>query len=253
MDAFISAGGIPKPGDTLYEHTKGKSKALLDIGGRPMIQWVLDALSGAIDIDRVVIVGLDEGTGLTCIKPFTYVPDAGGILDNARAAALKILELNPSAKYILGVSCDIPAITAKMVDWVTQVTKGTESEAYLFVVAKEVMEARFPDSNRSFYKLKDVAVCGCDMHIASARLITQKEGLWDKIADARKNAFKQAQLIGLDTLIYFLLRRKTLEETAIQISKRLGINGSVHLNPYAETGMDVDKSHQLEILRAELS
>ena len=47
MDAIVTAGGIPQPGEPLYEYTLGASKAMLDVVGKPMIQWVLDALEGA--------------------------------------------------------------------------------------------------------------------------------------------------------------------------------------------------------------
>ena len=40
MDAIVTAGGIPMPGEPLYEYTNGSPKALLDIAGKPMIQWV---------------------------------------------------------------------------------------------------------------------------------------------------------------------------------------------------------------------
>ena len=64
MDAIIIAGGIPEPGDPLYEFTQGKPKALLDIAGKPMVQWVLDAIGGADRIDQVVLVSLSEESGL---------------------------------------------------------------------------------------------------------------------------------------------------------------------------------------------
>jgi NDP-sugar pyrophosphorylase family protein len=47
MDAVVTAGGIPQPEELLYPYTQGKPKAMLDIGGKPMVQWVLDALSGS--------------------------------------------------------------------------------------------------------------------------------------------------------------------------------------------------------------
>ena len=53
MDALVVAGGIPKEGEPLYEYTQGKPKALLDVAGKPMIQWMLDALSGSEKIDTV--------------------------------------------------------------------------------------------------------------------------------------------------------------------------------------------------------
>ncbi len=46
MDAIVIAGGVPTPVEPLYPYTQGKPKALLDLCGKPMIQWVLDALEG---------------------------------------------------------------------------------------------------------------------------------------------------------------------------------------------------------------
>ena len=69
MDAVVLAGGIPSPEDPLYNYTQGRSKALVDIAGAPMVQWVLNALGGAISVDHVLVVGLDQDCGLTCAKP----------------------------------------------------------------------------------------------------------------------------------------------------------------------------------------
>ena len=44
MDAIVIAGGIPQPQDPLYTYSHGDSKALIDIAGKPMVQWVLDVL-----------------------------------------------------------------------------------------------------------------------------------------------------------------------------------------------------------------
>ena len=69
MDAIITAGGNPRPGDLLYPYTKGKPKALLDIAGQSMIQWVLDAVGSVERIDQVVIVGIDAMSGVSCQEP----------------------------------------------------------------------------------------------------------------------------------------------------------------------------------------
>src|SRR3972149_4854187 len=80
MDAIVTAGGIPQVGEPLYEFTQGSPKALLDIAGKPMVQWVLDALSCSETIERVVIISLPEESGLQCTKKVTYVPNQGGLL-----------------------------------------------------------------------------------------------------------------------------------------------------------------------------
>lgn len=253
MDAVVAAGGNPDPDDPLYAYTQGRPKALLEIAGKPMIQWVLDALSGAESVERIVVVGLDAPAGLSCGKPVAYVPDQEGLLRNIRAGAGKVLELNPAAEFVLSVSSDIPAITSEMVDWLVNAALESDHDLYYCVVPREVMEARFPQSRRSYVRLKDAEVCGGDMNVFRAALAISPNGLWERLIDARKNALKQAALMGYDTVLLLLLRRLTVQRAVQRAGERLGIRGRALVCPFAEIGMDVDKPAQLEILRADLA
>ena len=253
MDAIVTAGGIPMPGEPLYEYTNGSPKALLDIAGKPMIQWVLDALGEAETVERVIVVGLLEDSGVTCPKPTTFVPGQGGMLQNVRAGVQKLFDLNPEAHHVLTVSSDIPAITGEMVDWTVNACQETDHDLYYNVITRQVMEARYPNSKRSYIRLKDMEVCGGDLNAIRARTVTANEALWERIIDARKNVFKQAALVGYDTLLLLLLRQMDIEKGIEQVGKRLDISGRVLFCPYAEIGMDIDKPHQLELLRADMA
>lgn len=253
MNAVVTAGGIPQPGEPLYEYTKGQPKALLDVAGKPMIQWVLDALSATETVDRVVIVGLDEDSGVKCSKSTVFVPDQGGLLDNVRAGVQKMIELDPKAHHVLSVSSDIPAITGEMVDWMVHTCMQTDHDIYYSVITRQVMEARYPKSKRSYIHLKNMEVCGGDLNMIRARTVTTNEELWERIINARKSALKQAALLGFGTLLLLLSRQITIESGVKRVAKRLDITGRVINSPYAELGMDIDKPHQLEILRADLA
>lgn len=249
FDALLSAGGIPEPGESLYEFSQGRSKALIEIGGKPMVQWILDALSQAEHIGNVVIVGLSEADGLTCKKPLSYVPNQGEMLPNIRAGARKIVELNPDAKYCVLVPSDTPAITGEMVDWVLQQVRIPDDEMLYNVVEKDVMEARFPDSRRTFTRLKDAEVCGGDVTPVALSVILSSGGTWEKLSEARKSPLKQAAMIGFDTLFLALIRQLTIEDAARRAGRSLGLRARAQKCPYAEIGMDVDKAHHLEVIR----
>jgi NDP-sugar pyrophosphorylase family protein len=252
MDAIVTAGGIPKPDDPLYEYTQGGPKVMLDIAGKPMIQWVLDALSESNHIDRVVIVGLDADEEVNCAKELAFVPSQGSMLDNIRASVRKAQELNPLGEHVVAVSGDVPAITAEMVDWEVEMAMESDHDLYYTVVTRQVMETRFPDSKRSYTPLKDMQVCGGDVHTFRISLAMSEDSVWDDLIGARKNVIKQASIIGFSTLLLLLLRRLTIDGAIPRVTKRLGITGKALVCPYAEVAMDVDKPHQLEILRADL-
>ena len=253
MDAIVTAGGVPKPGDTLYAYTQGKAKAMLDIAGKPMAQWVLDAINESALVERVVVVGLGPDAGLEITKPVVFIPNQGSMLKNIQVAASKVVEVNPEADLILVVSSDIPAITSEMVDWAIRAARESDDDIYYNVVPREVMESRFPGSNRSFIRFKDVEVCGGDMNIIRASITEGRDEIWGKLVAARKNALKQASLLGFDTLFLLLLRRLTIDAAVKKAGKRLGLRGRAVISPYAEIGMDVDKPGQLELLRADLA
>jgi len=253
LDAVVTAGGIPQPDEPLYPFTQGGSKSMLDIAGKPMIQWVLDALGSAQTIGNVVVVGLDTSSGLNCKKPLYFVPNQGRMLDNFRAGVRKAQEINPNLEYTVFASSDIPSLTAEMVDWVVNNAMQTRDDIYYNVITRQVMEKRFPGSKRTYTHLKGMDVCGGDINVVRAAIASDESDIWEKISDARKSPAKQAALIGYDTLILLLLGQLTIEKVIAKVAGKLKVHGRGMVCPYAEAGMDVDKPHQLEIMRADLS
>ena len=251
MNAVVIAGGTPPPEDPLYPYTQGQSKALLDVAGKPMLQWVLDALSGARTVTSVTLIGPAAAHGMPCWKPVHYLPEQQGLLANVQAGIREVAQREPAAGHVLIVSSDIPGITPEMVDWRVEAALDSESDFDYAVVERRVMEARFPGSNRSYVPLRDAEVCGGDMNVVRAATVAD-ERLWQRLVDARKSALRQAALLGFDTLFLLLTRRLTLAQAEKLASKRLGLQGKVRLAPYAEIAMDVDKPHQLELMRRDL-
>lgn len=253
MDAIVTAGGIPLPEDPLYPFTEGHSKALLDVAGKPMVQWVLDALSAAKKVDNVIIMGMTPNNGVTCAKPTYYLPNEGRMLANIVAGVHKALEINPSCEHVLIVSSDIPALTGEMVDWLVEEVEKDPADIHYGVVPRELMEKRYPDSKRTWTHLKNMDLCGADINVAHVSMATEHLDTWEELIGNRKSPLKQAATIGLGILIMMLLRQLTLEDLASRVSARIGIRGKAVVWPWAEAGMDVDKPHQLEIMRADLA
>jgi GTP:adenosylcobinamide-phosphate guanylyltransferase len=253
MDAIVIAGGIPNPEDPLYDYLKGDAKALVDVAGKPMVQWVLDALSEAKRVKNVILVGLSPKNPLTCKKPLYYLTNQGRMLANIVAGVNKSLELDKKNKYVLIVSSDIPAIKPDMLDWVVDTAMETKDDLYYGVCLRDVMEARFPDSKRTYTKLKDVELCGGDLHVSHVRMATEHLDMWESLLGARKSPLQQASKLGFGLLFSLFTRQLTMDDAIRRISERIGIKGRAIFLPFAEAAMDVDKPHQLELLRADLA
>lgn len=253
MNAIVTAGGIPQPGDKLYAYSNGDSKALIDVAGKPMVQWILDALSESKKVDQVIVIGLSPKSGLTCKKPLHYVSNQGRMLANIVTGVEKSLELNPKGEYVLLVSSDIPALKGDMVDWLVKTCMQTKDDLYYGVCPREVMESRFPTSNRTFTKLKDMEVCGSDINVIHVSMTREHLDTWEQLIGNRKSPLRQAGVIGIDTLLQLAFRQFTLQALVERASERIGIKGRAIIWDQAEPCMDVDKPHQLELMREDLA
>ena len=252
MYAIVTAGGIPQPEEPLYSYSKGDSKALIDLAGKPMIQWVVDALNEAKQVDDIIMIGLSAKTGLASRKPIHYLSNQGRMLANIVAGVNKALELNPVTEYVLVVSSDIPTLRGEMVDWLIEKSMETDDELYYGVCPREVMEARFPDSRRTYTRLKDMELCGADIHISHVRMATEHLDLWERLIGNRKSPLAQASIVGLGTFWKIFTRSIGFQDLVKHLSDRIGIKGRGIIWDKAEPCMDVDKPHQLEMLRADL-
>ncbi len=253
MDAIVTAGGIPDENDLLYPFTGGRPKALLEIAGRPMVQWVLDALSDSESIRSVVVVGLSPENGVSCTKPLSFIPNQGSMLENIFAGAHKILSQNAGAEIVFSVSSDIPTITGQIIDWMAEQVGDGRHDVYYNFISRQEMENRFPGSRRTYTKFKDIEVCGGDLTAFRTRLLTADGGVWQELIAARKNILKQAAIIGFGTLFKLLTRQLTIDETVQRVSRRLELDACAVRCPYPEIGMDVDKPYQLELLQKDLA
>jgi molybdopterin-guanine dinucleotide biosynthesis protein A len=253
MNAVVLAGGIPQPNEPLYEYSNGDSKALIDIAGKPMVQWVIDALGESKSVDQIIIIGLSPKSGLISKKPVCYLSNQGRMLANIVAGVNKSLELNPNGEYVMIVSSDIPALKGEMVDWLVKTAMQTKDDLYYGVCPREVMEARFPTSNRTYTKLKDIELCGADINITHVSMVTDHLDTWEQLIGNRKSPLRQAAVIGWDTLFQLATRQFTLDALVKRACERIGIKGRAIVWDRAEPCMDVDKPHQLELVREDLA
>lgn len=253
MDCIIIAGGLATPTSPMYEITGGKSKALLDMGGRTMLERVMDALQGSKYIEDIVVVGLGSDLGMDFQRPVGHLPDHGSMVANMLAGVKYFEEKKPGATAVMSCTSDVPLLTTAIVDDFIEVTAPHEKGLYYNFITKEVMDARFPDSNRTFVKLKGgMQIAGGDLMIANPIIGSANEELWITLTNARKHAWKIATIIGIDMFFKFIFRRIGTAEIEKKAESILGLPVEVVLSPHAEIGMDADKPDQVEMLRAEL-
>lgn len=253
MDCLLIAGGIVLPDDPLYELAPDQPKTLIELGGKPMAQWVVDALTSAETVERIVVLGLSAEHGLDSPKIAGYVPDQGSLLANA-LAGVAWLRVHAAAlpRHVLSCCADIPLITPTMVDTFVNQCTDPAIDIYYNVVSQAVMERRFPGSARSYVHFIEADVAGGDLHIFAPEVADTHYDLFAALVENRKSAMKQARKLGAGFFMKLAARRLSIAETERKVAEKLGLRARVMLSEHAELAMDVDKPHQLELCQREL-
>ncbi len=236
----------------MYEMTQGKSKALLDMNGRTMLERVVDALQASETIGEIVVVGLGSDMGMTFHKPVYHLEDHGSLLKNALAGLDKIRQLHPETNLVLLCSADIPTLTPAIVDDFIHKCEPFDKGLVYNFVDKPTLEARFPHSNRTYVKLKDALIAGGDMTLIQADLADSNQEIWEALTNARKHAWQLARVIGVRFMLKFLLRQLSIADIEQTAERITGRPAQIMLNPHAEIAMDADKPEQVRLLRADI-
>ena len=250
VDAIVVAGGSPPAGDELLAHTGVEKKALLKIGGRAMICYVVEALAAAPHVEHIVIVGLGPADGLEFSRTVEYVPARGDILDNCVAGLERLRQVNPAADYVILSSADIPLLTPEAIEHFIAACLAVEADVYYPIVKKSVMEEHFPGAGRTYATVRDGHFAGGDLFMVRASVMQLNLHLTRRLIEARKSIWRLVKLIGPKMIFKFLTRRLTIAEAEEIVGQALNCRAKAIISPYAELGMDVDKVHQLEMARS---
>ena len=255
MHCLIIAGGAVGPDNPLYPYTHGRPKALIDMGGRTMLERVVAAVQSSTYIEDVVVVGIapEMAAGLQFARPVEFLPDQDGMVANMMTGLEWMKRQRPDADVILGCSADIPTITGRVVDEFIEACRPWNKGVYYNFVTRARLEERFPNSRRTYSRYGDIEAAGGDMVIARIDVGLRNRALLESLTAARKQPWRVAAAVGLPLLIKFLFHRVTFKDIEALAERLLGSPIQIVLDGPPELAMDADKPFQVDMLRAEFA
>jgi len=227
------------------------NEALIEIDGKPMVQYVIDGLRQSKEVHRIVVVAPPgEIEPHVRGEQLEFVPSAGHIIDNVVAAARTL----PKDAQILIATCDIPLINGETIDGLVSLCRQKPADLYYPLIEKRVIEAKYPTTKRTYVTLREGTYTGGNVFLASPDIIERTAPKARKFLDYRKNPLKMSGLLGVTFLIrYMVLKNLNLMELEKKVSSMWELNGAVVICPWPEIGIDVDKPIDLDLVRAILA
>ncbi|SHI64518.1 nucleotidyltransferase family protein [Desulfofundulus thermosubterraneus] len=244
VDAVVLAGS-PNNGP-LKECSPVPYEALIPIGSKAMVQYVVEALALARGVDRIVVVGpREELANHLKDDRVKVVPAGSSLLENVQRGLKELA----GTRRVLLVSSDIPLITPRAIEDFLELCQDQEADLYYPIVPKEAVDSRFANPvRRTYVSLKEGIFTGGNLFLLNPEVVSRCLPLGEQLVAARKSPLRLCRLVGLGFLIRFLLHRVTLEEAQARVSRLLGIRGVVVISRYPEVGVDVDKPVDLALV-----
>lgn len=233
VDAIVLAGGEGAVIDPTVS-----IKGLVPIAGRPMIEWVVDALRAAENVSEVaVVVPTSEGLGSWAERVDHLVISDASFIDNAIAGCAVF----KNDRHVLGATGDLPALTAEAID--DYVARSLESGAEFTypLVRAEDMESQFPGSQRTYVKVAGGPVTGGNMMLMSHDLISRNREISQRLFDTRKSPVSMARVIGIPFIFKYITGRLRVADVERKMGELLGAKCAAVYTAHASIGADVDK------------
>jgi hypothetical protein len=237
--------------DPLFPFSKGNPKALIEMGGKALVQWVAEAMVDAESVDHIAIVGIKKSQLPPLSQPIDFLPDLGDLVSNGYSGMEWSQEIGSDTAATLFCTGDLPTVTGAFVDEHIAICQPFDKAAYYAFVTKESMETRFPEAVRTYTRLDGVDAASCDIVLLRPELAAGNKELFNSFTRVRKHPWKTAKLVGARTLVELLLGRMSIEKIEETAQRILGQQVHVFFSERAELAMDVDKPSHLELLRSE--
>lgn len=237
VDVLILAGGTLA--DDLKKYSAGyDNRALLKIGGKYMIEYVVDALRGVPDIGDILVVGLKEPLEKALGARVTEVVESkAGMFDNLRMGVDRFMNND----RLLIATCDIPLVGPEMIVRFLEACQKQQGAVYYPIVEKKFNDLKFPTTRRTYFRLKEGVFTGGNIVLLNPAIFRENWDYIEKALAARKSPLKLLKIIGVGFLIRFLLRQIDLPALEKKIGSILGISGRAVRVEDPEIGVDVDK------------
>jgi GTP:adenosylcobinamide-phosphate guanylyltransferase len=245
--AILLAG--QRPGERDFAHDLGyPAKALIEIGGEPMLGRVAKALLASPSVARVLILAQAPGRlaigklGWIAAEPRILLAESeGGISRSILGVA------GAEAPWpVLVVTADHALLTSAMVEYFL----GAEgdNDVTVGVVERKLVEAAYPETRRTWLKFSDGAYTGANLFAFRAARARKALEIWAVVEKDRKKAAKLLRYFGPMLALRALTRTISLNGALAKAGARAGLKARAIPLPFAEAAIDVDKLEDLRLV-----
>jgi molybdopterin-guanine dinucleotide biosynthesis protein A len=238
-----SRGGV----DPVAEYAGVSQKGLIVLGGRTLLNRVLDALDQA-GATRIGVSTNDESlqaalAGEKTRAALQRLPSAAGPSQSVHEGA------EAMGTPLLVTTVDHALLQP---EWVTDFMADTPADADIAILLGEetLVQAAAPTTKRTYLAFRDGRYSGCNLFYLKTPESLRAIDLWRTVEKHRKKPWKIAALFGPVMLARYLLGLMTLDEMVARIGGLAGVRAAAVRARHGLAAVDVDKPADLDLVRS---
>ncbi|WP_347303774.1 nucleotidyltransferase family protein [Croceibacterium sp. TMG7-5b_MA50] len=237
VTALVLAGSRPG-GDPFAAELGVTHKALIPVGGTPMLVRVVGALQAA-GMERILV---------SC--------DPGPVADIARELGAEVIApaTGPSGSVLAALDAVGTPLLVTTADhallrpaWVRQLLDDTpaDGDVAIMLAERRAIERALPGSRRTYLRFADGHWSGCNLFLLRGSAARAAVMEWTRVEADRKRPWRIVARLGPGLLLRYLAGRLTLAGALDRLGRRIGCR--VALVPATDglAAVDVDKAADL--------
>lgn len=244
--AIILAGSLNA--GKLKEYSSAPHEALIKIGNKYMVEYVVDALKRSELIESIIVSGPKEP-----LKNFLQENETLKIVENGPTIVKSLLNgvdvLNYThSNQVLVVTSDIPLITGEIIDNFLKKCRGLEDDIIYPIVSKSLNQANFSGVKRTYVKFQDGIYTGGNIFLINPDIIRPCAVKAEELVELRKSPLKLVKYIGITYFLKYIFGNLSIRDAEERVSQLFNIKGKAIPVSFPEIGVDVDKPSDLEFV-----
>jgi len=247
--AVLLAGSRPQ-GDPLARTMMIGHKALIPVGGEPMVLRPLRALLASSEVADVIVLTQDPAD----LRPVLPEDERISLRASQGTIAETIAGLigDREARFpMLVTTADHALLDPAMIAEFTARAEG--ADLAIGVVEKARLEQRFPQSKRTWLAFRGGAYSGANLFaLGSARVLPAIEK-WRAVEQDRKKGWRVLAALGPALLLGAVLRLRDIHRSAAAVGRKLGIAIRIVELSDPVAAIDVDKPEDHALVEAILA
>jgi GTP:adenosylcobinamide-phosphate guanylyltransferase len=243
--ALVLAGTRPG-GDPLATHAGVTHKALIDVGGQPMLARVLSALAAVPQVSRIIVASdrLDITQGLAALgTPVQVMPAAAG------PSASVALALAREGAPLLVTTADHALLQPEWIAGFLRQAGDVAADAVVGLARREAVLAAAPGTQRTWLRFADGDFSGCNLFLLRTKEAGRIVALWQTLEAERKRPMTLLRRLGFLHALRYRFGLLKLPGALDRLGHIAGARLGHVVLADGRAAIDVDKPADLELVR----